>query len=432
MDAILSIMAATVISMLNIAGLMVWVIVSATNVQTAMTASHMRVWDAGALKYVQDFASTIGATATATTPVTVTTAMMNAAGNYLPVGYSGVNPFGQTLELQVLQPSAGVLQALVSSQGGRSISDSKQLVQIAAQAQAGFVPYANQGGNANLSGSNAYGAFGAWGPISLAHFTNPGSGHLADLLSFSGASNQANNMYLYRVAVPGQPQLANMQTDLGLTDAGGTKHNITGINTATAQTFSANGGGQFDSDQGGSLELGGNNSVAGTGQPYIDFHQTGQGVQDFNVRIQNSANNQLTISSASGQASVEIGGTIHLANIATPEASCTQNGTIAGIIDGTGLTMTCYDNAWIPIGGRHQIFGLYNVSNGSVVAAPTCSVGGVGEITLAAQNFTVDPTATVNFGPASGSGPWTISITDGNTPATAISGTAQVVTLCKC
>ena len=424
MDAMLSIMAATVISMLNVAGLMVWVIVSATNVQTAMTAAHMRVWDAGALQYVQDFASTIEASATATTPVTVTTAMMNAAGNYLPVGYSGVNSFGQTLELQVLQPSPGVLQALVTTQGGRPITDSKQLVQIAAQAQAGFVPYAGQGGNAGLNAANAYGAFGAWGPVSLANFTNPGSGHLADLLSFSGASNQANNMYLYRVAVPGQPQLTSMQTDLGMTDVGGTPHDITG-----ASAVAVTGGSELDSDQDGSLELGGNNATAGTGQPYIDFHQTGQGVQDFNVRVQNDANNQLTISSASGQANVQIGGTLQLAPIATPEAACAQNGRLAGISDGSGITMMCSNLKWIPMGGRYQAIGLYTVSNGSVVPAPTCSVGGVGEITIASQNFSVDDTATVNFSPPSGTGPWTMNITDGS--GTAIAGTAQAQTFCK-
>ena len=136
MDAVLGVMAATVISLLNVAALTIWAMVGAANVQSAVTAAHMRVWDAGALQYVKDFVSTIAATATATTPVTVTTAMMAAAGNYLPLGYSGVNPFGQTLELQVLQPTAGQLQAIVTSQGGRSISDPKQLVQIAAQAQA--------------------------------------------------------------------------------------------------------------------------------------------------------------------------------------------------------------------------------------------------------------------------------------------------------
>jgi hypothetical protein len=47
-------------------------------------------------------------------------------------------------------------------------------------------------------------------------------------------------------------------------------------------------------DQGGSLELGGNDSVAGRGTPYIDFHYQGQ-TQDFNVRLVNSSDKTLTV-----------------------------------------------------------------------------------------------------------------------------------------
>lgn len=428
MDAVLGVMAATVISLLNVAALTIWAMVGAANVQSAVTAAHMRVWDAGALQYVKDFASTIAATATATTPVTVTTAMMAAAGNYLPLGYSGVNPFGQTLELQVLQPTAGQLQAIVTSQGGRSISDPKQLVQVAAQAQAGFVPYNNQNGDATMNAGNAYGAFGAWGPVALSHYSNPGSGHLAALLAFSGSSTQANNTYLYRVSVPNQPQLNHMQTDLGLTDAGGTAHNITGVNTITATTFQNSGGGQFNSDQGGSLELGGNNSQAGTGQPYIDFHQGGQGVQDFNARIQNDSNNHVEISAANGQATLGVQGALELGNIATPNGACSRNGAIAGDSDGSGLAFNCLYGRWVPIGGHGLRYAYYLVSNGSFVPAPTCPGGGTPEILLTAQNFYVDPTATVNLSPVSGTGPWTVNITDGS--GSGIPGDAIAETYC--
>ena len=62
-----------------------------------------------------------------------------------------------------------------------------EVITIAAQAgaQGGFVPYAGQNGDATMSPNNAYGAFGAWGPIALGSvFTNPGAGHLVSLLSF--------------------------------------------------------------------------------------------------------------------------------------------------------------------------------------------------------------------------------------------------------
>lgn len=51
---------------------------------------------------------------------------------------------------------------------------------------------------------------------------------------------------------------------------------------------------QLQADQGGSIELGGNDTTAGTGIPYIDFHFRGL-VQDFNTRIINDANGQLTL-----------------------------------------------------------------------------------------------------------------------------------------
>lgn len=50
----------------------------------------------------------------------------------------------------------------------------------------------------------------------------------------------------------------------------------------------------LNGDQGGSLELGGNNNVAGTGTPYIDFHFRGK-QQDFNTRIINDADGRLSI-----------------------------------------------------------------------------------------------------------------------------------------
>ncbi len=51
---------------------------------------------------------------------------------------------------------------------------------------------------------------------------------------------------------------------------------------------------QLAADQGGSIELGGDNATPGSGTPYIDFHFNGL-TQDFNARIINDANGQLQI-----------------------------------------------------------------------------------------------------------------------------------------
>ncbi|HEU4456461.1 MAG TPA: tail fiber domain-containing protein [Longimicrobium sp.] len=53
-------------------------------------------------------------------------------------------------------------------------------------------------------------------------------------------------------------------------------------------------GSMLQADQGGSLELGGNNGVAGTGWPYIDFHFANGRVEDFNVRIMNDGDGHLS------------------------------------------------------------------------------------------------------------------------------------------
>lgn len=47
-------------------------------------------------------------------------------------------------------------------------------------------------------------------------------------------------------------------------------------------------------DQGGSLELGGNNDTAGTGTPYIDFHFKDK-KEDYNVRLMNDADKRLSL-----------------------------------------------------------------------------------------------------------------------------------------
>jgi hypothetical protein len=57
-------------------------------------------------------------------------------------------------------------------------------------------------------------------------------------------------------------------------------------------TFGA--GSMVHEDQGGSLELGGSGDAAGTGTPYIDFHFNGKR-QDFNVRVVNDLDGQLTV-----------------------------------------------------------------------------------------------------------------------------------------
>jgi hypothetical protein len=119
--------------------------------------------------------------------------------------------------------------------------------------------------------------------------------------------------------------------------------------------------------------------------------------------------------------------TIKPGAIATPRQSCTQNGAAALNADGRGQWLSCQDYVWMPIGGPAARYNYYTVSNGASVPAPSCFNEGTPQIVLAPQVFYVDPTAQVNM-TASGSGPWTVVLTDGE--GADIGATAVVETYC--
>lgn len=77
----------------------------------------------------------------------------------------------------------------------------------------------------------------------------------------------------------------------------GDKLTVGADGTVTASAFRFGRGSVIKGDQGGSIELGGDNTIAGGGTPYIDFH-FGSLVQDYNARIINDANGHLSISAA--------------------------------------------------------------------------------------------------------------------------------------
>lgn len=397
MDPILGAVAALILSMLGVAGFITFAQQGVTNVLTAATASQMVTFNKAAQRYITDNGATIAAAATPTVPVTISTAMLSAA-NYLPASYLTTNPFQQTWQVQVLQPSPGVLQSLVMSTGGRAISDTKQLVQIAAQAgaQGGFIPYANQAGDATMQPSSAYGAFGAW-KVSLANYANPGAGHLASLLAFG--NTQTNNNYLYRVAVPNRPELNNMQTDLGLTDTGGTAHNINGVNTVNAKQA------QFS----GTIGTNGFSPTQGLPPAW------GGGLHTWDVYAEGSmaAGTGGQMKAGLNQTGAVWGQTLQPANIATGGQGCGSNGLIAANSDGSGQILSCQGGIWLPIGGRWLQMYKYDVWHGYGVPVPSCPSGGIPRVLVYPTNFTVDDTGTVNFGATQSGGQWIVYITDG-------------------
>jgi len=78
---------------------------------------------------------------------------------------------------------------------------------------------------------------------------------------------------------------------------GSDKLTVDANGTLTASSFAFGNGSSINGDQGGSIELGGNNGKANaTGAvPYIDFHFGSGRVEDYNARIINDGDGQLTV-----------------------------------------------------------------------------------------------------------------------------------------
>jgi hypothetical protein len=183
---------------------------AAENQRMAATAQQAILLNGAVQNYLVQNAISLQATASATSPVTIGLANLQNAGD-LSSGFSGTNPYGQSWNVQVLQPVAGTLQALVGTVGGAVLSD-KQGSSIASLigAAGGFLPQ-NDSGVYPEGAATAVGAYGGWS-LATTNYVNLQGGHLASLVGFGSAQSQAN--YLWRNAVPGQPQLNSMNTPL--------------------------------------------------------------------------------------------------------------------------------------------------------------------------------------------------------------------------
>ncbi len=300
-----------------------------------VAARQMRDVTHAAKGYITTYAAQIEGTATATTPATITVPMLVNTG-FLPTGFGSTNPYQQTWEVQVLQPSPGDLQALVLSQGGVAI-------------QAAEVPRigAEEGGSGgSVQGAVAQGSFGSW-QVSLTGYTNPGAGHVASLIDYSNGQLQSD--YLYRTAVPSEPQLNTMQTNL---DMGAN-------NISNAQNVSVNN----DVTLGNPGAATGGSSASAPGQLGVD-EPAGQGFPNgwgggihtwdayangtvgagtngsLNAYLNNGgvvyAGNQMELGTANGTANVGWG--------------CGPNGSVAANANGSGQTLACEAGTWQVMG----------------------------------------------------------------------------------
>lgn len=383
------------------------------NIQSAATAGQMRQIATAAQAYIQANYAAVEGNSTASSPATITVPMLESTG-YLPPSVSATNPFGQTWVVQVLQPTPGELQALVLSTGGATIPE-KQAPAIATQTgqEGGFVPYNGQYGS--LSSAAAQGAYGHWS-VALNGYTNPGPGHLAALLAFNNGNLE--NDYLYRVAVPGQPQLNTMQTALNM--GGNDIDNANNIQangrigaagqSATSGYPTGWGGGvhTWDLYANGSVGAGTNGSILAdlTGQNGaggLVQTESPNGAVESNIESDNSQSHVTVGNSAGAYATINVpdDGSNNAASIATngavsvtnpnngapsfyayndgyagvtdtfdvgsrlelgtafgganQGAGCSPNGEIAANANGSGQLMACVNGTWQPVGASGDL-----------------------------------------------------------------------------
>ena len=180
------------------------------------TAQEIRQVSTALSGYIQTYASTISGVATATKPAVIPVSALVSTG-FLPTGTNAVNPYGQTIVGEVLQPSPGYLVGAVVTQGGTAPAGS-HLNELATLigAQGGFVPTSDMTALPGLCGTNCFqGAGGTWkATFSQYPFSGVSPGSLIALQNYN-----ANNLpqdFLYRSQVPGQPQANTMDTNVNM------------------------------------------------------------------------------------------------------------------------------------------------------------------------------------------------------------------------
>jgi hypothetical protein len=252
------------------------------------TAQEQVILNDAAATYIQANSASLLATATPSAPVVVSVPTLIAANVLRPATFSATNPYGQTWQVEITQPTAGTLQGLVLGVGGTALSDIQTGAIAKAVGRAGGLIPLNDSGLYPGGAANAYGTAGNW-QISTTGYSAISGGHPASLVTLS--NGQLGNNYLYRNAVPDQPQVNTMNTDIHM--AG---NSLDGASSVTAVGVYAS-----EAQTSGTIESGGRL----TGDEYVQIKGT-----------------------------------------ATIGASCSSTGLEARNADGSGAPLFCQSGVW--------------------------------------------------------------------------------------
>jgi len=187
-------------------------------------ATHFRTILKASEKYINlNHGTLLAASSTSNGPV-ISLADLRAA-NCLPDYVGDTNAWQQTYHITARRTTEGDLAGIVMTVGGRGHSEADAsfgnlvVPEAAAKAQVGFVPT-----GLLAPGTVLRGPYAGWEvdlpSLGLANLAV--AGHLGMVTTLDSAALQQD--FLYRVAVPGHPELNAMQTELDMTD-----HAIRGV-----------------------------------------------------------------------------------------------------------------------------------------------------------------------------------------------------------
>ncbi|NVZ63632.1 shufflon system plasmid conjugative transfer pilus tip adhesin PilV [Pseudomonas gingeri] len=302
-----------------------------------------------AAKYLKDNFSAVLALATPTVPAQITVMMLRNT-NYLPVGFSDTNAFGQNLLVLARAPAPNQLESIVITTGGETI-DEIGTREIAANlgGTGGFIPVSNT--------SIIQGVRGGW-QITLSNYgMNPGVGHTASALFLQDGS--LANDYLYRNAIPGKPELNRMNTDLDM--GANNVNNATNVTASGTVTAGVDVNAADNVTAGNWLRTQGDSGWYSTkwgGGWYMSDSDWIRAFGDKSVYTPG----QSRAGSLASEGRTEVGEYLQLDGLATENTPCTPNGLIGRRPD--GLTLSCQSGAWKQSGSGNfkgtYIYGTFD------------------------------------------------------------------------
>lgn len=189
-----------------------------TYMQKRSAANHIEKVNKAFSEYIKMHHADLLETATQTKGPTVTIQDLKN-DNLLPEGFSEYNVWRQSYNLYVRKPKDNELQGIVLTDSSGNYDKKFVGTTIPGTAtmlggSGGFIP---SGIIPNQTSNKIIGSYGSWEyNLNDLGIASPGEGHLAALATFG--SNELGLDFLYRVAVPGEPELNAMQTNLDMTD----------------------------------------------------------------------------------------------------------------------------------------------------------------------------------------------------------------------